>query len=64
MVYTYATLPTGRKFGRITQKELNKKWSGKEAEFGWLCTERAEKGAEIMGNTDNDSFVSKAHNVF
>jgi hypothetical protein len=39
-------LPTGRLFGRITQKRPNKKWSGRTnllLRFGRLCTERAER---------------------
>jgi hypothetical protein len=47
----FSVLSNGRIFGRITQKEQNKKWSGQinlRPNFGWFCTERAEKGAELQ----------------
>ncbi len=42
-------LPTGRLFGRLSQKEQNKKWIGRinlRPKSGQFCTEKGGKGAE------------------
>ncbi len=41
-----AVLPTGRLFGRVSRKELNKKWRGR-TNLGPILNKKGRKGAEL-----------------